>query len=227
MSEFKVRFTKLNENDLDFILNKVYNVKDGKIVTEDGFAYKLWSEKADDFKSFKKYFEDEDTKVELFEEDDKGVYKMKQRGFEVVKEEMLKGNKNAILPIRGDKRSAGYDISIPHKVTIQPHSSELIWTNIKAYMQDDEVLLIHVRSSIGIKKGLILKNVTGVIDSSYFSNPSNDGNIGICLYNNTDNEVTLEEGERVAQGIFQKYLTIDDDRFLNEERTGGIGSTSK
>ena len=151
---------------------------------------------------------------------------MKTRGFEVVKEEMLKGNKKAILPIRGDKRSAGYDISIPCSVTIPPHSSsELIWTNIKAYMQDDEVLLIHVRSSIGIKKGLILKNITGVIDSSYYSNASNDGNIGICLYNNTDNEVTLEEGERVAQGIFQKYLIIDDDNVLKQERTGGIGSS--
>ena len=47
MSNFKVRFTKLDENDKDFILNKIYNVKDGKIVAEDGFEYKNWSKESD------------------------------------------------------------------------------------------------------------------------------------------------------------------------------------
>lgn len=147
------------------------------------------------------------------------------RGFEPVIEEMRKGTMDYVLPKRGTSRSCGYDISSPITVTIEPHSSVLIWSNIKAYMAEDELLQLHVRSSIGIKKGLMLKNVTGIIDSDYYSNESNDGNIGLALYNTTDEAVVIEKGERVCQGIFTKYLTVDNDTFLKDERTGGIGST--
>ena len=72
MNNFKVRFTQLREIDkINFILNKVYDVKDGKIVAENGFEYKNWSVESDTFESFKKWFEyDKVTKVELVEEDE-------------------------------------------------------------------------------------------------------------------------------------------------------------
>ena len=152
---------------------------------------------------------------------------MKQRGFEFVEKQFMKGTENGAIPTRNDKGSAGYDFYTPITVTIKPHESQLIWTNIKSYMLEDEVLELHVRSSIGIKKGLMLKNVTGIIDSTYYSNPDNDGNIGICLYNNSEKEVTLEKGDRIAQGVFHKYLIVDNDEPLNERRVGGIGSSGK
>ena len=101
-----------------------------------------------------------------------------------------------------------------------------IWSNVKAYMAEDEVLQLYVRSSVGIKKGLMLKNTVGIVDSDYYSNKNNDGNIGLNLYNTTDEAVVIERGERVVQGIFMKYLTVDNDTFLKDERTGGIGSTN-
>jgi hypothetical protein len=61
----------------------------------------------------------------------------------------------------------------------------------------------------------------------YFSNPDNDGNIGICLRN--ENEYThtkIEVGERIAQGIFIKFLPADN-VVSDNERSGGIGSTDK
>ena len=72
MGNFKVRFTQLREIDKrNFILNKVYDVKDGKIVTENGFEYKTWSKESDTFESFKKWFEyDGVTKVELVGENE-------------------------------------------------------------------------------------------------------------------------------------------------------------
>ncbi|MGL5330148.1 MAG: dUTP diphosphatase [Peptostreptococcaceae bacterium] len=149
------------------------------------------------------------------------------RGFQPVNEDMRKVTQDFALPVRGDSRSAGYDISIPVSVIIPPKGKALVWTNIKAYMQSDEVLELYVRSSIGIKKGLQLSNTVGIIDSSYYSNPDNDGNIGISFYNTTDQEVILDAGERVAQGIFKKYLVADNDVCLNESRSGGIGSTGK
>nr|DAO35025.1 MAG TPA: deoxyuridine 5'-triphosphate nucleotidohydrolase [Caudoviricetes sp.] len=148
----------------------------------------------------------------------------KVRGFEIVSDEFRKHpNVDIQLPQRNDKRSAGYDLRIPCKMVIPPHShSELEFTDICAYMQDDEVLKVFVRSSIGCKKGLILANGTGIIDASYYPR-----NIGIKLYNTTDKEVVLEENERVCQCIFEKYLTTDDDCCMNENRVGGFGSSNK
>ena len=149
----------------------------------------------------------------------------KIRGFECVVEEHRKGTMDYILPVRGTSRSACYDLASPISVTIEPHSSALIWLNIKSYMLQDEVLEVYVRSSIGIKKGLMLKNTVGVIDSDYYSNESNDGNIAVCLYNMNDEAVVIEKNERIAQAMFQKYLIADDDVCLKNERTGGIGSS--
>ena len=149
-----------------------------------------------------------------------------KRGFRVVKDEFRKHPDVEIqLPKRGSKGSAGYDICTPVDIVIPPYGiSEAIQTDIKAYMLDDEVLEIYPRSSIGFKKGLMLINTVGIIDSDYFSNPDNDGNIGFKFKNLTDKEVVIEAGTRILQGIFKKYLVVDDDD-TDTERVGGIGST--
>lgn len=153
-----------------------------------------------------------------------GDVNMKIRGFKICPNTIREyPDKFIQLPQRNDKGSAGYDLRIPCEITIPPHShSDLIFTDICAYMQEDEVLKIFVRSSIGCKKGLVLANGTGIIDSSYYPR-----NIGIKLYNTTDKEVILEENERVCQCIFEKYLTIDDDDCMNDNRRGGFGSSNK
>lgn len=149
-----------------------------------------------------------------------------KRGFEIVSEEFRKHpNVDIQLPIRGDSRSAGYDIRTPIRIELQPNERVLVFTDIKAYMLPDEVLEIHVRSSIGVKKNIVLSNITGIIDSSYYGNPSNDGNIGLTLWNTSDKVQVLEANERVCQGIFKKYLVADNDNIANNERTGGFGST--
>lgn len=150
----------------------------------------------------------------------------RKRGFEYVNSKFMKGCINAYIPTRADNRSAGYDFYSPIDVVIKPNEQVLIWTNIKAYMKRNEVLELYVRSSVGIKKGLVLANTVGIIDSSYYGNEDNDGNIGICLKNTTDKDVTIEVGERIAQGVFQKYLVSDVDICLKKTRTGGIGSSN-
>lgn len=148
--------------------------------------------------------------------------KKRVRGFETCSDRKYPDEK-IILPQRNDKGSCGYDIRIPCEMVIPPYShSDLIFTDICAYMQEDEVLKLFVRSSIGCKKGLVLSNGTGIIDSSYYPR-----NIGIKLYNTTDKEVMLEKGERVCQGVFEKYLITDDDICMNKNRVGGFGSSNK
>lgn len=150
------------------------------------------------------------------------------RKFEPVSKQYIKHNATEVqMPTRADIKSAGYDLYCPAEIVIMPHCVETIWSNIKASMADDEVLNLYVRSSMGIKNKLMLANTVGIIDSSYYENPNNDGNIGIALYNYGDTPVTIQKGERIAQGVFHKYLTVENDYVVNKERTGGMGSTGK
>ena len=134
---------------------------------------------------------------------------------------------NGIIPTRNDKGSAGYDFYTPTQLVIEPKQMVKFQTNIKASMEQDEVLMLYVRSSIGIKKNLMLPNGTGVIDSTYYNNPDNEGNIIGALFNYGNETQIIEAGERVMQGVFMKYFVTDNDKPLNEERIGGIGSSGK
>lgn len=131
------------------------------------------------------------------------------------------------LPVRGTKFSAGYDLAIIEETTIKPGQIVFAKTGLKAYMNEDEVLFIYPRSSLARKKGLTLSNNVGVVDCDYYSNIDNDGHIMISLYNFTDKTVTVLEGEKVAQGIFQQYLTVSEETIVDNERVGGFGSTTK
>ena len=152
---------------------------------------------------------------------------MRNRGFEIVENKHRKFiNNEILLPLRGSKYSAGYDFYSNETVEILPGEKHTFWLDVKAYMKENEVLKIYVRSSIGIKKGLILQNVVGIIDMDYYNNESTDGNLCVCLYNTSKNVVMIEKGERIAQGIFMPFL-VSDNCNSEEDRIGGIGSTDK
>lgn len=146
---------------------------------------------------------------------------MKQRGFEQVT-----GYDEAIIPVRGTSGSAGYDFCSYEEVTIEPNQTVMVKTGIKAYMLDDEVLQIYPRSSLGVKKHLRLANSVGIIDSDYYNNENNEGHIMIPLFNFGQELVVIAKGERVAQGIFSKYLITDTDQ-VSAKRSGGFGSTNE
>lgn len=143
------------------------------------------------------------------------------RGFEVI---TAYEDKDIHLPTRKTTESAGYDLECAEAVTLAPGELKLIPTGIKAFMAYDEYLAIHIRSSMAIKRRLVLVNSTGIIDSDYYNNEDNEGHIMIAVLNYGTEPVHLEKGERVAQGIFSKYLITNDDDATGV-RTGGIGST--
>ena len=151
----------------------------------------------------------------------------RKRGFEIAKGWEDKGIN---LPVRKTKFSAGYDIEAAEDVTVPSFKKgmnpTLISTGLKAYMEDDEVLMLYNRSSNPKKKGLVLSNSVGVIDKDYYGNVDNDGHFMFAFYNIKDEDVTIKKGEAIGQGIFQKYLVTDDDN-AERERKGGFGSTSK
>ncbi len=149
------------------------------------------------------------------------------RGFEIAKGFE---DKNINLPVRKTKYSAGYDIEAAEDTIIpsfkKGDAPTLIKTGIKAYMEDDEVLLLYNRSSNPKKKGLILANSVGVIDKDYYGNPDNDGHIMFAFYNIKEEDITIKKGEAIGQAVFQKYLIADNDT-AEGQRLGGFGSTSK
>jgi dUTP pyrophosphatase len=132
------------------------------------------------------------------------------------------------LPTRKTQYSAGYDIAAAEDVLLAPASVTLVPTGIKAYMQSDEYLGIHIRSGLSIKKNLSLVNDQGIIDADYFNNNENEGHIFIAIYNHSSQSIPINKGTRIAQGIFYKYLLADhDENNLFITRTGGLGSTGQ
>lgn len=131
-----------------------------------------------------------------------------------------------VLPRRATKYSAGYDFYAPETIMIKAKSSVKIPTAMKVSMEIDEVLLLIIRSSLGFKHGLKIANQVGVIDSDYYNNKENEGHIFIKIENTTDTDYVLKKNDAFAQGIFIKYLIAEDDEVENE-RSGGIGSTGK
>ena len=132
-----------------------------------------------------------------------------------------------LKPHRSTKHSAGYDFISPIEIIIPAHGMAKIPTGIKAQMNEDEVLYIYSRSSIGFKTAIRLSNVVGVVDCDYYNNPDNEGHIFIKFFNPTDKDYLINIGDKIAQGIFTKYLTVDDEEEIETERSGGLGSTGK
>lgn len=146
------------------------------------------------------------------------------RKFEFV--ENMKEGSFLKLPERSTKSSAGYDFFNPTKVICKSHEITMIPTGIKAQFPEEEVLLLFNRSSNPKKKGLIILNGVGVVDSDYYNNADNEGEMAFVFYNMLNEDVTLEAGEKLGQGIFMKYAKTDDDT-AEGERTGGFGSTGR
>lgn len=133
---------------------------------------------------------------------------------------------NVKLPKRKTKKSAGYDFFAIEDFTLYPNKLCIVPTGVKAYMEDDEVLYLHIRSSVAFKRGVRMLNSIGVIDADFVDNTDNEGEISLGLLSHNDDIVHIKKGERIAQGVFHKFLITDDDN-AEGERVGGIGSTNK
>lgn len=125
---------------------------------------------------------------------------------------------NYRMPTRESKTAGGYDLFLIEDLTIAPNEVVKIPTGVKMRCEDDEILLIIVRSSTGFKYNIRLVNQVGVIDADYYNNKDNEGHIFVKVQNEGDKTVTFKAGEAVAQGVFIKYLLTKSDNGSNAER---------
>ena len=129
--------------------------------------------------------------------------------------------RNYKLPSRNSNKAAGYDFYLIEDIEMKPGDIVKISTGIKAHFEEDEVLMIFVRSSTGFKYNIRLVNQVGIIDADYYNNRDNEGHIFIKLQNEGDKTVSFKKGDHLAQGIFLKYLLTDSDDNNNVERRSG------
>ncbi len=174
------------------------------------------------------------------------------RGFEIVSKYQ---DKDITLPRRQTTASAGYDIEAAQDMVIpsiwrlnfvrifrlirnghQLYEPDyemadkiikpfLIPTGVKVYMPEDEVLILANRSSNTYKRNVTLPNGIGVIDSDYYNNEKNEGEIYFQMINYGVRPLKIKKGERIGQGIFMPYLKADNDEPVQRQRLGGFGSS--
>lgn len=131
----------------------------------------------------------------------------------------------ADLPQRATEKSAGYDIKAYGTTVINPMECKNIPTGLKVKLNKDEYLQLVARSSLYKKYNCIIPGGFGVIDADYYNNTDNEGHFMIPLLNLSNTPVFIPFGERIAQGIFVKYLKTNDDLPVLQVRKGGFGST--
>lgn len=123
--------------------------------------------------------------------------------------------------IPDSKTKIKFGLEKRHEKKLKP---TIVHTGVKAYMQDDEALFLYNRSSNPLKRFLMLSNSVGVVDSDYYGNLKNDGEIMFQFINFGFKEKVIKKGERIGQGVFKKFLKADEGD-TDRERQGGHGSS--
>ena len=120
------------------------------------------------------------------------------------------------LPKRTTKYAAAYDFYALFDYTLKPGEIKKIPTGVRVQMEDDDALLLIDRSSMGFQWNVRLCNQVGVIDKDYYDNPGNGGHMWIRIQNEGDKDYVVKRGEGMCQGMFVKYLKVDDEESVHD-----------
>lgn len=128
-----------------------------------------------------------------------------------------------LIPSYAHEGDAGMDLKSAERLTIKAGDRALIKTSVHLAMPKDLVALVHPRSGLALKFGITVLNTPGTIDSNY------RGEIGVILFNTSNEDFYIERGDRIAQLVFQNVVhpalktvdTLDE----TDRGSGGFGST--
>jgi dUTP pyrophosphatase len=133
-------------------------------------------------------------------------------------------DKSLALPLYETTGSVGFDLITRETTTIKAGEIALIPANVIVETPKGYALIISLRSSTPRKKGLISPHAIGVIDQDYCGAKDE---IKIQVYNFTNKEVTVEHGEKIAQGLFMRVdkMEFNELESASTKSRGGFGST--
>jgi dUTP pyrophosphatase len=128
------------------------------------------------------------------------------------------------LPSYGTSEAAGFDLAAAHDLVVAPRQIALVRTGLVIAVPTGYFLAIFARSSTPLKRGLMVANGVGVIDSDY-SGPADE--VMIQVINVTDLDVKISRGDRLAQGIVlpAPKVTWEEVGEIREVTRGGFGAT--
>jgi dUTP pyrophosphatase len=130
------------------------------------------------------------------------------------------------LPRYETSGAAGFDLASSVDMTVAPGAVVLVPTGLVIRVPAGHFLGIFARSSTPIKRGLMVANGVGVVDSDYCG-PNDE--IKIEVLNFTAAPVQVKRGDRLAQGLVLPYVRaewVESDR-PTEPTRGGFGATGK
>lgn len=131
------------------------------------------------------------------------------------------------LPHYATPDSAGLDIRafLAEPVTLKPLERKLIPTGLYLEIPSGFEVQIRPRSGFAFKQGVTVLNAPGTIDADY------RGEVGVLLINLSNENVTIESGDRVAQMVVAAYvqaeLKLTAELSETSRGDGGFGSTGK
>ena len=128
------------------------------------------------------------------------------------------------LPAYESDGAAAFDLAAAEEVIVEPGRVALVPTGLVIEVPPGLALGIFARSSTPLKRGLMIANGVGLVDSDYCG-PADE--VKIAVMNFTDAPVTVSRGDRIAQGIFLSAPRVswDEADQLREASRGGFGAT--
>ncbi len=132
------------------------------------------------------------------------------------------------LPSYATEGSAGLDMraAIDEPLQVEPGETHLVPTGLAIHIGDENLAAVLLpRSGLGHKHGLVLGNLTGLIDSDY------QGQVFVSIWNRGQKSYTIEPGERIAQMVFVPVAHVQFEQveeFSQTERgSGGFGHSGR
>ena len=132
------------------------------------------------------------------------------------------------LPAYATAGAAGFDLAASRDVTVAPGQMALVPTGLVVEVPPEYFLAIFARSSTPLKRGLMVANGVGVVDSDY-AGPEDEVRIPV-LNVTRDEERRGARGDRIAQGIILPAPRVEwreVDAELRQESRGGFGATGR
>ena len=128
------------------------------------------------------------------------------------------------LPAYHTNGSAAFDLAASEPVSVAPGEMSLIPTGLVIEVPQGMFLGVFARSSTPLKRGLVVANGVGIVDSDYCG-PRDE--VRIAVLNVTSAQVTINRGDRIAQGVILPAPRVSWEEVgeLKASSRGGFGAT--